>query len=61
MSYYRECPNCGLNLDPGERCDCSKEKTATGARTPAAASLAKAKPYSTNKHITEKGESQSCL
>lgn len=22
MSYYRTCPRCGCNLDPGERCDC---------------------------------------
>lgn len=20
--YYRECDNCGANLDPGEKCDC---------------------------------------
>lgn len=26
MSYYNVCPNCGSNLDPGERCDCGKEK-----------------------------------
>lgn len=22
---YRNCPNCGANLDPGEICDCKKE------------------------------------
>lgn len=22
--YYRECPWCGSNLDPGERCECRK-------------------------------------
>lgn len=22
MSYYRTCPRCGANLDPGETCDC---------------------------------------
>ena len=21
---YRVCPNCGCNLDPGERCDCKE-------------------------------------
>lgn len=32
MSYYRTCPHCGANLDPGERCDCrGNEKTARGA------------------------------
>lgn len=23
MSYYHTCPDCGANLDPGERCDCT--------------------------------------
>lgn len=22
MSYYRTCPLCGANLDPGEICEC---------------------------------------
>ena len=22
MAYFRECPICGCNLDPGEQCDC---------------------------------------
>jgi hypothetical protein len=26
MSIYRECPICGANLDPGERCDCRDAK-----------------------------------
>ena len=26
--YYRICPLCGAALDPGERCDCTDEKTA---------------------------------
>ena len=26
MAYYNTCPHCGCNLDPGERCDCSKEQ-----------------------------------
>lgn len=24
--YFRTCELCGANLDPGERCDCEKEK-----------------------------------
>lgn len=24
MSYFRSCPICGANLDPGETCDCIK-------------------------------------
>lgn len=26
MPYYRTCPCCGANLDPGERCDCQDEQ-----------------------------------
>ena len=22
MAFYKKCPNCGANLDPGEKCDC---------------------------------------
>lgn len=22
MAYFRTCPRCGANLDPGEVCDC---------------------------------------
>lgn len=32
MSYFRPCPKCGANLDPGEICDCT-EKAASGAGT----------------------------
>lgn len=24
--YYRECPWCGCNLDPGELCECRDEE-----------------------------------
>ena len=45
MAYYRTCPLCRSNLDPGEVCDCQKEKegtaplhreTAPGEKTPKA-------------------------
>lgn len=26
MAYYNVCPDCGCNLDPGERCDCRREE-----------------------------------
>lgn len=26
MSFYRTCPDCGANLDPGEPCDCQAQK-----------------------------------
>ena len=29
MAYYRICPGCGANLDPGEVCDCVKEPDTT--------------------------------
>ena len=25
MPYYWTCPDCGANLDPGEKCDCKNE------------------------------------
>lgn len=28
MSYYKTCPICGAHLDPGEKCDHEKEKSA---------------------------------
>lgn len=31
--YYRTCPNCGANLDPGERCDCQDKKEAAPGAT----------------------------
>lgn len=24
-AYYRKCPECQANLDPGERCDCQRQ------------------------------------
>ncbi len=26
MAFYRPCPYCGANLDPGERCDCRMDE-----------------------------------
>ncbi len=26
MAYFYSCPRCGCNLDPGEKCDCEREK-----------------------------------
>ena len=26
MAYYRTCPSCGGNLDPGERCECQDKR-----------------------------------
>ena len=26
MAYYRICPYCKGNIDPGEKCDCIKER-----------------------------------
>lgn len=32
MTYYYTCPNCGANLDPGERCDCEREEVSENER-----------------------------
>ena len=29
--YYKQCPYCGCNLDPGETCDCTQEAEAKAA------------------------------
>ena len=42
MPYYHECPVCGLNLDPGEICDCT-QKSAPSVEPLRAESPAKAK------------------
>ena len=26
MAIFRECPYCGCNLDPGEKCDCQQDE-----------------------------------
>lgn len=26
MAYYRTCPECGSNLDPGEACECRRKR-----------------------------------
>lgn len=26
MAFYRVCTDCGANLDPGERCECFRER-----------------------------------
>lgn len=26
MSFYKNCADCGANLDPCERCDCQREE-----------------------------------
>ena len=40
MAYYNVCPNCGSNLDPGEKCDCQKEKSQPEEKEEAAAAIA---------------------
>lgn len=30
MNYYKICTICGANLDPGEKCEHEKEKSAAG-------------------------------
>ena len=30
MAYYRICPKCGANLNPGEICDCEEEDDLKG-------------------------------
>ena len=48
MSYYHECPDCGVFLDPGEICDCRRNKDAVVIVAATATAKSKA-PYSTTK------------
>ena len=32
VSYYRTCPHCGANLDPGESCGCTISQVCAEAR-----------------------------
>jgi hypothetical protein len=32
MSYFKACPHCGANLDPGEVCDCTLTQVCAEAR-----------------------------
>ncbi len=34
--YFNTCEHCGANLDPGEPCDCRKDRPHTIKRKPAA-------------------------
>lgn len=34
MSYYKTCPECGANLDPGELCECRPVANITICSTP---------------------------
>lgn len=34
--YYNTCEHCGAHLDPGESCDCTKDRPHTARRKPAA-------------------------
>ena len=52
MSYYRACPNCGANLDPGETCDCEKKPAKEAKQLPAA----KIKRHSTTDLFNETNE-----
>ena len=33
MSYFRTCPRCGMHLDPGEVCDCTKKELSSVVTT----------------------------
>lgn len=41
MGIYKQCPHCGANLDPGERCDCGEQKERTASPTKESCSISK--------------------
>jgi len=34
VAYFNKCSNCGANLDPGETCDCIRDKRIKEYSTP---------------------------
>lgn len=42
---YRTCPECGSNLDPGERCTCSEKREAAPEATEEAGQQATVNPH----------------
>lgn len=45
MAYYRVCPECGCNLDPGEACDCRTETKREAAPLPRERPQARVSPH----------------
>lgn len=39
MSYYITCPDCGCNLDPGEKCDCKGQRVFEDVRNGTASNV----------------------
>lgn len=54
MPYYIICPLCGAALDPGERCDCTKEKAPGTAATVTSARKEHPQPKDTTKAAESK-------
>ena len=46
MAYYRTCPDCGSNLDPGEECGCKRKTARAATRT-----VIQRNTLNINKHI----------
>ena len=48
MPYYRTCPYCKSNLDPGESCDCQKKDAPPSDHGEASQQRNEAKPPNTD-------------
>lgn len=58
--FYKECPLCGANLDPCEKCDCTERKEACTAATEQTSNTANSLKnlqdnYTTAKEICQAG------
>lgn len=53
--FYKECPLCGANLDPGEQCDCTEKKEACTAATEQTSNVANSLKNLQNNYTTSKG------
>ena len=51
MAYYRTCPYCGSNNDPGEACDCRAETKKESAPAQRERTQANGYPYTVYQQI----------
>ena len=61
MAYYRTCPYCGSNNDPGEACDCRTETKKESAPAQRERTQANAYPQSVYQPICAKSRGEEVL
>lgn len=60
MAYYRTCPYCGSNNDPGEACDCRAETKKEPAPAQRERTQANGYPYTVYQSVEPRQEQRRC-